>query len=214
MLAPISVDHVPPLQFFAQDLRKKHNLSRLLTLQAHQSCNAAYARDEQYFLHSVGMFGARTYSGNPILKKIAGDFGAGKHTRLVRKVLAEFDPKPSGIILPKGKIAKRADGERLRRVAWKIVRGLLFHHFGEVYPEDWTVGVTVTAPGEQPPEHFAVFNHLASGDDLGPYPGIFAYRFVKEEAGQYWALLLWDAVIVTVIFPSKDASSIDDSVSS
>ena len=51
---------------------------------------------------------------------------------LMRKVLREFDPTPSGIILPAGKIVKRFEGKRLARVAWKMVRGLHFLHTEEV----------------------------------------------------------------------------------
>jgi hypothetical protein len=117
--------------------------------------------------------------------------------KLVGEVPAAHD------LLPRGKVVKRFQGDRIHRVAWKIVRGLAFHHLGEVYPDDWTVGVTVTAPGETPPRHFQEISGLGMGDDLGPYPGIFAYRYIKTDTGQYWALLLWDAVIITVMFHDR-----------
>jgi hypothetical protein len=197
---PVAVDHVPPRQLFAPELRKKHNLNRLLTIQTHRGCNTAYEKDEHYFLHSLAAFGAKTYSGRPVLQKVAKEFREGHHRPLVETILKEFATRPSGLVLPGNKVAKRFQGDRMHRVAWKIVRGLVFYHFGETYPDDWTVGVTITAPSETPPDHYLKIGRLGTGDDLGPYPGIFAYRYVKSDIGQYWALLLWDAVIITVRF--------------
>src|SRR5260221_78183 len=45
-------DHVPPKQFFAPAVRKTVNLSKLITLPAHRTCNAAYSLDEEYFTAS------------------------------------------------------------------------------------------------------------------------------------------------------------------
>src|SRR6202040_398453 len=99
-----------------------------------------------YFVHSLMPFARGSESGNAIYAKVLRAYRGGQETLLTRKVLKEFDPKPSGLILPGGKVVKRFDGERLRRVAWKMVRGLHFHHTGEVLPDNWpTVGVQIYA---------------------------------------------------------------------
>ena len=41
---------------------------------------------------------------------------------------------PSGLVLPGNKVVKRFQGKRLTRIAWKIVRGLNFHHHDVVLP--------------------------------------------------------------------------------
>src|SRR5262245_17531744 len=66
-------------------------------------------------------------SGNAIYAKVLNDYRVGKEVLLTRKVLREFDPTPGGLILPGGKVVKRFESERLRRVAWKMVWGLHFH---------------------------------------------------------------------------------------
>src|SRR5262245_47178100 len=48
----INDDHVPPRQFYAQELRQAHN-PNLLTIPAHKSCNASYQQDEEYFVHTM-----------------------------------------------------------------------------------------------------------------------------------------------------------------
>jgi hypothetical protein len=53
---------------------------------------------------------------------------------LGRAVLEEFDVRPSGIVLPNGKIVKRLK-PRVHRVAWKIARGLFFIETGRILPE-------------------------------------------------------------------------------
>ncbi len=97
----------------------------------------------------------------------------------------------------------RYDGERISRVAYKIVRGLHFLSTGEVLRHDLTVACTVTTPDDgKPPEHFIAFRDMPEKHSLGHYPGVFAYRFqiFPESNGHYWALLLWDLIIVTVAF--------------
>jgi hypothetical protein len=114
---------------------------------------------------------------------------------LTRKVLGEFDPRPGGLFLSGDKVVKRFEGQRLRRVAWKMVRGLHFHHTGEVLPEHWsTVGVQIFNPKEQqlPPD---VLTFAAGAVGRGAYPGVFDYKFDKfPEANNvhYWLLLIWD----------------------
>lgn len=144
-----------------------------------------------------------SYAGNELYNHILAKYRRGEGVKLVQKVLAEFETRPGRLVLPGNQVLKRFQGERIRRVAWKIVRGLHFHRTGELLPENLRVSVTLTNPDEEPPKHFVAFRDLPENDELGHYPGVFAYRFqIFPEAhnAQYWALLLWDRVIATVAF--------------
>jgi hypothetical protein len=148
-------------------------------------------------------FARGSEAGNAIYIKALNDFRTGRQVPLTNKVLKEFDPKPSGLVLPGGKIIKRFDGERLKRVAWKMVRGLHFyHHAGEVLPEKWpTLSVQVYAGETPPPPDLLCFVHIAKS--RGPYPGVFDYKFDQFPVVKnlhYWSLLLWDRIIIRVIF--------------
>jgi len=105
-------------------------------------------------------------------------------------------------VLPSGKTVKRFEGARLRRVVWKMVRGLHFYHTGEVLPEQWsTVGVKLFSPDERPTDDVLLFARTTSS--RGTYPGVFDYKFDKfPEANNlhYWLLLLWDRLIFRIAF--------------
>ena len=49
--------------------------------------------------------------------------------------MREFEERPSGLHLPSNLVLKRLDGDRITRVAWKLVRGLYFLETGSVLAE-------------------------------------------------------------------------------
>jgi hypothetical protein len=201
---PQNSDHVPLRGLIAPAITQKHNLDRLLTIPVHKACNTAFSRDEEYFLASLMPFSRGSEAGDAIYRKYLDDFSKdARKAKLMRKVLREFDPAPSGLFVP-GKVVKRQDGARISRVAWKIVRGLYFHHHRKVMPEGLNTNVTMTAPGERPPEPFLQIKDLPDDVTHGRYPGIFDYRFrcfeVDQDKLHYWGMLLWDKLIITVAF--------------
>jgi hypothetical protein len=198
---PKDVDHPVGQQIFPPEIRRKHNLSQLITLDVHKACNTAYHSDEDYFVRSLMPFASGSEAGNAIYTKVLTDFRNGKEVLLTKMVLNEFDPNPSGLFLPGGKVVKRFDGERLGRVAWKMVRGLHFYHTGEVLPEKWpTLCVEIFAGETPPPADVLCF--VAYARSHGSYPGAFDYKFEKfpEYNLHYWWLLLWDRINIRVHF--------------
>ena len=205
---PINADHPVLRQLFAPDIRRKYNISKLLTLDVHKSCNTGYKRDEDYFVRTLTPFARGSEAGNAIYAKVLNDYRVGKEVPLTKKVLREFHPSPAGLILPGGKVVKRFEGQRLRRVTWKMVRGLHFHHTGEVLPEQWsTVGVKMFSPGEQPTDDVLHFARITAS--RGTYPGVFDYKFEKFPKANnlhYWLLLIWDRLIFRVSFHDPDCA--------
>ncbi|MBI1989608.1 MAG: hypothetical protein HYS65_07720 [Betaproteobacteria bacterium] len=135
------------------------------------------------------------------MKEVFAKYEAGNKRGLVHKVLQEFERKPSGIVLPPNLIAKRLEGERVHRVVWKIIRGLYFHHFNEVLPEWVPNGLEIVPPDRPPPKEFLI--GLPDDPIHGQYPGVFDYKFAKfpeVHNFNYWAMLLWDRIILIVTF--------------
>ncbi len=200
LLPPVSNDHVPPKQFYADSVRKTHS-PNLRTIPVHAACNQAYQSDEDYFVNTMAPFAQSSYAGNALLKKVFAKYEEGIKRGLVHKVLQEFEHKPSGIALPKNLIAKRFEGNRVHRVAWKIIRGLYFHHFNEVLPE-WVLNdLEIVSPDCPPPKEFLIC--LSDNPTYGQYPGVFDYKFAKfpeVHNFNYWAMLLWDRIILIVKF--------------
>jgi hypothetical protein len=199
----IDVDHVPPRQFYSKELRSKEKLN-LFTLPTHRKCNRKYQADEEYFIHTFAPLVMDTYSGRSILKELLKQYRTGRNVRLNRKVLAEFQKRPSGLYLPPGKVVKRFDSKRVRRVVWKITRGLFFYENGRFLPEDTPRAYKIVSPGEKPPDEF----FLIPESTRGKYPGIFAYRFMKMDDIDFhiWAILFWDKIITLVYFHDPDCT--------
>lgn len=196
---PIDRDHVPPKQFYADQVRREHNLN-LLSIPVHAKCNRSFQLDEDYFVNTLMPFAKGSYAGDAIYAEVLKKFRRGEKTRLVHRVLREFDHRPSGLVLPGGQIVKRFEGSRLHRVAWKIVRGLYFHHSGQMLSSGHTNWLRISLPGERPPDDFFL---LAEEPTHGRYPGVFDYKFARfPEAHNfhYWTMLLWDRVILLVTF--------------
>jgi hypothetical protein len=127
------MDHVPMLQLFDSEIRKAHS-PNLLTIPVHDQCNKLYQCDEDYFVTALMPHARGSYTGNAIYKRALERYRGGRKVGLVRKVLADFDPRPGGLVLPGNQVVQRFDGDRLRCVAWKIVRGLYFHHQNKCLP--------------------------------------------------------------------------------
>ena len=202
LVHPTTKDHCPPKALFAKDIRKEFNV-RLTTFRVHSHCNRSYQHDEQYFIATMIPFARDSYAGNVVYKKTINSFGENIHNlRLGEKILREFETRPSGLHLSKGRVIKRQEGNRIRRVAWKIARGLYFQKNNRILPETLPVGCTMTSPGERPPEHFLSIMNLSDDATYGRYPGVFDYRYRMEnvDSGKlnYWAFLIWDRIIMTV----------------
>lgn len=208
---PLSQDHVPPKQFYAKAVRKANNLN-LRTIATHKACNLSYQFDEDYFVNTIAPFAKGSYSGDALLREIFQKYHSGEKVGLVNKVYEEFERQPSGLILPPSLVAKRVEGDRVHRVAWKIIRGLYFHHFSEFLPEDTPNGLKIVPPDQIPPKEFI----LGLPDDPvhGQYPGVFDYKFAKfaeVHNFNYWAMLVWDRIILIMTFhdPACDCDHCD-----
>ena len=126
---------------------------------------------------------------------------------LYRKIRREFEPRPGGVYLPRGLLAKTFDGHRAWRVMWKIVRGLFFHHYDRYLPHNT-------------PQDFGVYGRPQDVDgkfrdmlDLslpvnGAVQECFAYRFVHVDEPEmnlhYWDMLFWQSVLCVLLFHDPD----------
>lgn len=200
-----SKDHCPPRALFARKILKQNNLDRLVTKQVHMDCNQSYMRDEEYFVATLVPFAQGSEAGDAIYREFFEKSRKDKKKwKLAKKILRQFEPRPSGLHLPEGRVIMRQEGDRVSRVAWKIVRGLYFHHHNTTLPEDINFSCKEATQGERPPELFMYVRNLPDDKTHGRYPGIFDYRFRVLEANSrklhHWALLIWDRIILTVDF--------------
>jgi len=159
--------------------------------------------DEEYFVHTLLPFARGTFAGNASIRKSLRSYHSGANVPLMNMVLKEFRREVGGVLLPSNRIAKLIDAPRFRGVLYKIIRGLHFHHTGEILPTSWDISFTVTAPREAPPDFFLAITEAGMLRKNGNYPGVFDYCFWKFSDVHdlhVWAFLLWDAIIITAVF--------------
>jgi hypothetical protein len=200
-------DHVPPKQIFAHSIRQLHELD-LLKVLVHKACNFSYQSDEDYFVSTLAPLAVDSYAGLAIVRDQADRAAAGRRLGLLETIRKEFDLRPSGIVLPTGKIVKRFQGERVGRVLWKIVRGLFFQHELQVLPLATVHQIDFCVPADEPlPELYAALNGRPS---LGRYPAVFDYCYAQFEDADdvyLWAINLWDRLLVLVRHPDPKRGS-------
>lgn len=201
----VSQDHVPPCQFFTKSLRRMRS-PNLLTLPTHEACNRSYQADEDYFFVALGGLNEDARIHDWLIQDIGKKIRRDKAVGLRNAVLAEFSQSISGICLPSGLIAKHFDQKRVHRVVWKIVRGLYYHHFSRVIPENARHCVEIRQIQDKPPDLYKA--HLAHAPPHGAYPEVFVYQFVRVSERDclsgLWALFFWESIVAIVpVIPSE-----------
>lgn len=194
----ITRDHVPPKQFYPKSCRNTMALN-LFWIPAHSQCNMGFQEDEDYLVNSLGPLCGETDSGNALWADISHTYRKyPQHRGLVKRVFGEFEKRPSGIVLPPGMIGKRYDRRRVVPVVWKITRGLFFWERQRFLPES-TPRTSEIILNREPPTWFA---HVRDTPSRGRYPGVFDYKYVEvsDPKAHYWAMLLWNQLIITTFF--------------
>jgi hypothetical protein len=201
----VSRDHVPPKQFYAKSIRIEHS-PNLFTLPVHQSCNIAYQKDEDYFVHSIAPLTMDSYSGKVIWGDIKKQFKRPAGKRIQQMIYKEFEQRPSGLYLPGGKVVKRVDPVRTWRVVWKITRGLFFKEYKRFLPENTPHQFEFVSVNDRPPDKFAYVRDTPS---RGQHPAVFDYKYISVPElndFHFWAMLFWDRLIVLVAFHDPECS--------
>jgi hypothetical protein len=146
---------VPPQQIFAPDVRKTHNLSQLKTLPTHKQCNESYRSDEEYFVWTLAPIALGSPAANAVVVHHANKFRSGNSVGLGKKILKQLSDRPGTLYLPRNLIAVRVEGIRIKRVAWKIIRGLYWIEKGSVLPENTTFCLELIEPENHDKSNFS-----------------------------------------------------------
>ena len=197
-----SRDHVPPQQLWSPEIRRQFNVSRLTTLPTHLACNQAYQKDEEY---AIRVLASTSYDDSLTARSVV-QHGFAKATQgigvgLHRKLIQSMDARPSGLHLPDGKVLMRVEGARIKRVVWKVIRGLWFLEYGKSLADDTRYLCDIREPrNEAKPEFEEFWNIVRSQPSRGEYQAVFAHKYLRfEQDGELlhgWAMLLWDRLIV------------------
>lgn len=199
----IDVDHVPPKQFYARSIRKNVSL-QLSTFPTHKSCNKSYQKDEDYFLHSVGPLAMESHTGKELWADIRSQLKRPEGQRIIKMIYEEFEERPSGLILPHGKIMKSFNGKRIRSVIWKITSGLYYKEYNKYLPESTTHLIEIYGHGEKIRDEFSIVRDTPS---RGKYKRVFDYKYVGTEKYNLFAMLFWETIISLIVFEEPKEKS-------
>jgi hypothetical protein len=203
----VSRDHVPPQQLWSPEIRREYNVSNLTTLSTHPECNESYKRDEEYAVQFLaGAAYNQSSSARSLMQHRFAKAQRGESLGLHRTFIAALEARPGGLYLPGGKIHARFDGQRMKRVVWKIVRGLWFLEHSTVLPEDTGFLYDVQEPeSDKRPEYEDFWTLVRAQPSQGQYQAVFAHKYLKYTEGPStegdrclhgWAMLLWNALII------------------
>ena len=119
-------------------------------------------------------------------------------------VLDEFEKRPFGLVLPIGKIVKRFDNKRYKRVAFKIARGLIFYEEGLLIDPNALHRITNFSFSDEIPNDVEIINYLPS---KGKYPGVFDYKYYVTDKMVFVSMLLFDKLILNIYMQSPYTKS-------
>ena len=205
-----TVDHVPAKQIFPASIRGAYNLDQLITLPSHHACNNGYSLDEQYTVWTLGSVSHGSDTGRALIEDHARSLRAGKNALLAKKILQQFQERPSGIILPPGMVALKFEANRIMRVMWKITRGLFRHETGRLLPDGTAFKVDLVEPAVAGARAVNLLHDRVKAErSRGTYGRLFDYKYVDLQEGDKrlhaWGFLLWDQFMVFVYHHDPDA---------
>ncbi len=193
-------DHVPPKRIFASELRQEHDLT-LKWLPTHIPCNSDFRGDEEYFVVSfAGHVGSK--AAQAVMRDLKDAATKGHDHGLLRDVIGRF----GRIVGPNGEVLYEYDTNRVKRFAWKVVRGLYYLELGGVLPEKTLGDIFIVNP-VRPPDDLANLGWFATVRDIEPmgqYGAVFDYKWLGWKDGEIrahaFAMLIWDGLIITTLF--------------
>jgi len=194
----LSMDHVPPKQFFPKEVRIDEKLN-LQKVPSHEKCNNEYKDDEDYFYHSLYPLVANT---NPnmaqvIFKDFARRSRSPQTPAMLRSIFSNASRTTTGgIILPANKVEINVDLARIERIAGKIARGVLFLSKQTFFPESNIVDMRLCEQESQVPEMYQLSWKAASIESS--YPKVFSYKYFAFNRHHIISLLFWEAFMFCV----------------
>ena len=168
-------EHIPAKQFF-----KGNSDKPLITVPSCNECNAGFQKDEDFFRQFyVSMLMERSPEAKKLMdgevsRSITRTPALG-HQMFSQMKLVDAYTK-SGLY--KGKMTmytiSNTDKLRINKVVNKIIKGLFFHEFGLVLPEDWVVKIIWITPKVEEELNL---------DEMAKTP---KWNVIKEDTFAYW----------------------------
>jgi len=198
----LSMDHVPPKQFYPKETRTTHK-TNLWLVPTHRRCNADYRKDEEYFYHAVYALvqkGNRTM-GQVVHHDLLRRTSKPQTPAMVRSLLKEFRTvTEAGIHLPPGIVQFGLDKYRTQRVAIKIAQGLFYLDEKRYIPRANCKDIRLCEFESDVPELYQL--SWRGADAKSVLPAVFSYWRFGFDNLHLFTMLFWEAFMFCVAFES------------
>ena len=196
----LSMDHVPPKQFYPKSIRVEGNLN-LWSTPTHKRCNCDYKKDEEYFYHSLYPLVANVNQkmGQTIFKDIKRRAQKPQSRTMIRGLLKTARTETEGgIQLPAGIFQMRVNEYRIQRIAIKIAQGVFFLEHDHYLPRGNCKDMRICESEQEVPEMYSLSWGLAEMATV--YPSVFSYRRAFLDGMWFYSLLFWEAFMFCMVF--------------
>lgn len=196
----LSMDHVPPKQFYPKQVRATQNLNLDLA-PSHKTCNEDYKLDEEYFYHALYPKVAKNNPrmGSLCCQDIQRRSLKPQTRNIIQKILSTaVTTTEGGIHLPDSLSCFPLDRNRLERVVRKITRGILFSSTERYFEEQQIIHMALY---DNPSEFINLFGPVLQLAPLaGVYPDVFAHSHINLEGKGFCLLLMlfWGSFVFRV----------------
>lgn len=196
----ISMDHVPPKQFFPKKLRTTMN-SNLQVAPSHKKCNEDYKKDEEYFY--TCMYSAVNRYNPKMAQLIYDDLkrraDKPQMQAMARRLLKNFKKvTDGGIHLPPGTVQLAIDEYRIQRVALKIARGLLYLETNRYMPLENAKDIRLCLGENEVPELYQLT--FKTSPIKGVWRQVFSYKYLEFDTHHLLSMLFWESFMFCTLF--------------
>jgi hypothetical protein len=206
-LDELSMDHVPPRQFYPKELRRTQELN-LWVVPTHRRCNESYRKDEEYFYHAMAAV-VKTNNGT-MGQTVFSDLARRKHRpqtpAMMRNILKTFKTvTDGGIQLPHNVVQFSVDQIRCERVILKIAQGLLFKDLGYFVPVENCKDIRFCVTESDVPEFYAL--SWQGAEQKTVEPSVFSFKRLEFDGMQLISMLFWEAFMFCCVFENVSAET-------
>ena len=196
----LSMDHVPPKQFYPKKLRIDRNPNLWLS-PTHRRCNEHYRKDEEYFYHA--MYGIVKKNNEQMGQTIQNDLGRRTHRpqtpAMMRNILRTFKTvTEGGIELPPGLVEYSVDQHRCQQVVIKIAQSLFYLDCGAYMPRQNCKDLRLCLDESDVPEFYTM--SWAAAESKMVCPEVFSFRRFEFDNLQLFSMLFWESLMFCCAF--------------
>jgi hypothetical protein len=202
----LSMDHVPPKQFYPKEERASAN-PNLWLVPTHRRCNADYQKDEEYFYHAMYPL---VRDGNRAMAQVVHRDLKRRTNKpqtpaIIRSLLKEFRTvTEGGILLPRGMVQFNIDAYRVQRVAMKIAQELFYLDKDQHVPRANCKDIRLCESESDVPELYQF--SWRGAEARAVLPAVFSYRRCEFDNLHLFSMLFWEALMFCVALERPSAT--------